>query len=514
MHRQVAIAQCIMSTRAVRRGLGEVATQGDKHFGAFGLHRLNRQHGVVAMQARDLKLETLLQCIQQPLGWLLVDTHGAVTLHVTVTPYRRQSGPRLADVAAQQLQVDDFLHCRHRVTVLGNAHGPAHDHPLGSPVHACGQLQLSQTQARLFNDVRPGGGINLRQVGVQARGMLGNKGMIENRWLALGLGFALPSKQELGNAAHYRHIAAQGRPEIRSIGRFGTIAEHLERMLWMLEAFQTALLERVEAHHLGATLDRFTQGFKHARVVGAGVLADDENCVSLLQVMKDHRAFAYAQGFAHPYPAGLMAHVRTVGKVVGTKCAYKQLIKIRRLIAGPPGGVELGLVGRVQPVEVTCNQGKRLVPRSFNVMIGGSVIAHRMGQTPLIFEPVIGLIGQCADAVTGEERRVDRTPRGLPVDRLGTVFTELDHAIFRGLTPGTPRAIEAAILVGLEHRPQVFEGIFTAQPALGHAFQRPPSSGRGIIVFDVFVLTHHGIPRCARRDLLISRQAQAMLRHG
>ncbi|MNF91869.1 hypothetical protein D3C84_744900 [compost metagenome] len=118
----------------------------------------------------------------------------------------------------------------------------------------------------------------------------------------------------------------------------------------------------------------------------------------------------------------------------------------------------------------------------------------------MIFEPVIGLIGQCADAVTGEERRVDRTPRGLPVDRLGTVLTELDHAIFRRLAPGTTRAIEAAVLVGLEHHPQVLESILTAQPALGHAFQCAPTGCRGIIVFDVFVLTHQGNPRYARRD--------------
>ena len=51
----------------------------------------------------------------------------------------------------------------------------------------------------------------------------------------------------------------------------------------MLEALQATLLERVEAHHLGTALDRLAQRFEHARVVGAGVLADDEDRVGFLR---------------------------------------------------------------------------------------------------------------------------------------------------------------------------------------------------------------------------------------
>ncbi|MNE38279.1 hypothetical protein D3C80_1321720 [compost metagenome] len=235
-------------------------------------------------------------------------------------------------------------------------------------------------------------------------------------------------------------------------------------------------------------------------MVGAGVLADDENRVRLLQVVEHHGALAYPEGFAHPYATGLVAHVRAVGEVIGTEGPHEQLVEERRLVTGATGGVELGLVRRVEAVEVFSDQGKGLLPRGFKVMIGGRVIAHRVCQAALVFEPVVALPGERADAVAGEKRRVDSATGGLPVDRLGTVLTELDHAIFRRLAPGTARAIEAAVLVGLEHHPQVLESILTAQPALGNAFQRAPTGRRGIIVFDVFVLTHQGNPRYARRD--------------
>jgi hypothetical protein len=106
--------------------------------------------------ARGTELEAFFDGIEQRRLGFLVDAHGAVALHVAVAAHRRQAGAGLADVAAQQLQVDDFLHGRHRMAVLGDAHGPAHDDPLGLAVHARGQLDLGQGQAGLLDDVLPG----------------------------------------------------------------------------------------------------------------------------------------------------------------------------------------------------------------------------------------------------------------------------------------------------------------------------------------------------------------------
>ena len=123
-------------------------------------------------------------------------------------------------------------------------------------------------------------------------------------------------------------------------------------------------------------------------------------------------------------------------------------------------------------------------------MVGGRVVAHRVGQSALVFEPIVALLGQGTDAVLGEEGRVHRTAGGLPVDRLGAVLAELDHVASRRFAPGTTGAVEAAVLVGLEHHAQVLEGILAAQPGLGHALERAPTGGRAVVTSDMFFFAH------------------------
>ena len=82
--------------------------------------------------------------------------------------------------------------------------------------------------------------------------------MIEHCRLACGLGIALPLQQELGHAAQQRHVAAQCRAQIGCVGRAIAVGEHFQRVLRVLETFQAALLERVDAHHLGAAFDCLT----------------------------------------------------------------------------------------------------------------------------------------------------------------------------------------------------------------------------------------------------------------
>ncbi|MNV77665.1 hypothetical protein D3C71_1711070 [compost metagenome] len=127
-------------------------------------------------------------------------------------------------------------------------------------------------------------------------------------------------------------------------------------------------------------------------------------------------------------------------------------------------------------------------------MVGGGVVTHGVGQPALILEPVIALLEQGADAVTGEEAWVYRAAGGLPVHRLGAVFAELDHPVLGRFAPGTARAVETAVLVGLEHRTDVLDGVFTAQPGLGHAHQRTPAGSRSIVTLDMFFFVHQGHP--------------------
>src|SRR3546814_3291875 len=95
---------------------------------------------------------------------------------------------------------------------------------------------------------------------------------------------------------------------------------------------------------LGTAFHCFTQRLKHPWMVGARVLAPDENRVGVLEIVESHCAFAHADTLGQRHAAGFMAHVRAVGEVVGAIGAHKQLIEIGCFVAGPARGVELGLV--------------------------------------------------------------------------------------------------------------------------------------------------------------------------
>ena len=252
-------------------------------------------------------------------------------------------------------------------------------------------------------------------------------------------------------------------------------------MLRVLEAFQAALFQGVDTHHLGAAFYRFAQRFQHARVVGAGVLAPDENRVGMLEVVKGHGAFADTDALGQGHAAGFVAHVRAIREVVGAIGAHEQLIQVRRFVAGTARGIELGHVRAGQGVEVLADQGERRVPTDGLVAVGCGVIAHWFGQATLVFQPIVALLQQRGDAVLGEEGAVDAALGGFPVDGLGAVLAELDHAAFRRVAPGAARAVKTAVLVGLEHHADVFQRVVAGQPRLRHADQRAPAAGRAFV---------------------------------
>ncbi len=365
--------------------------------------------------------------------------------------------------------------------MLGDAHGPAHDDVLALGIHARRLLDLHQGQAGLLDDLLPRGVVDGAQVVEHVGGVGVEEVVVEHRRRAGFLRIALPLQEELGHAPQQRHVAAQGRAEVGGIGRAVAVGEHLDRALRVLEAFQAALLERVDAHHLGAALHCFTQRFEHAWVVGAGVLAPDEDGVRVFEVVEGHRAFADSDALRQGHAAGLVAHVRAVGEVVGAVGAHEQLVQVGRFVAGPARGVELGHVRAGQVVQVPGDQAEGIFPTDGLVAVGLGVVAHRLGQPALVLQPVVALLQQRSDAVLGEERCVHPALGGFPVDRLGAVLAELDHAAFRRVAPGAARAVEAAVLVGLEHHADVLQRVVAGQPRLGHADQGAPAAGGSLV---------------------------------
>ena len=107
---------------------------------------------------------------------------------------------------------------------------------------------------------------------------------------------------------------------------------------------QPGLGQRVDGDDAGAARLGLLQRGQHARVVGAGVLADHEDQVGGVEVLEQHRALADADRLGERRAARLVAHVRAVGQVVGAEAAHEQLVEERRLVAGAARGVERRLV--------------------------------------------------------------------------------------------------------------------------------------------------------------------------
>lgn len=408
---------------------------------------------------------------------LFVDPHGAVALHVAVTPYRTEPCPRLANLATHQVQVDDFANGIDRVQMLGHPHCPAADDALAGGKDLGCLHDVGASQAGLLLDCRPVGGTHLRLVLGKVAGVAGDEVPIHHLWRLF--------QDELGHAADGGHVAPQFRRQVLVADGGGRRGQQLQRALRAGEALQRHLFQVVEADDLAAAARCLAQGIHHARVVGTRILTIDEHRIGLVEVIQHHSAFADTDRLDQRHPARLVAHVGAIGEVVGAKQAAKQLIKIRSLVAGTARGVELHLVRAIQPLEGVGNQDEGVVPAYRLVVIGRRVVAHRLGQPPLILEPVVALGGQLAHRVGGEELGPHRLAGGFPGHRLGAVFTELEGAVVV-VPPGTARAVEAVGLVYPQQVLDVLTGLLAAQHLFHGGLQGRKTAGFG----GLFNMTH------------------------
>ena len=97
--------------------------------------------------SRDGKSEFPLERCKKLLVYLFPDAHGPVALHVRVAADRADARARLADLAAEKMQVDDVLDGFDRSDVLRDTHRPAGDHPFGAHDHFGGFGNLPAAQA-------------------------------------------------------------------------------------------------------------------------------------------------------------------------------------------------------------------------------------------------------------------------------------------------------------------------------------------------------------------------------
>ena len=233
--------------------------------------------GVEAVLARRLEAELVAEPVEEARRAPSPDAHGAVALHVGVAAHRAQPGAGLADVAAQQQQVDDLLDRRDRVLVLGQAHRPADDDAVGLAV-------ALRQRARSPAAVEPGRGehvvpVELRRrrgdVLVELRGVLGDELLVDR---------ARPRSVSFAERREERLVAAE--PDLEEVVGEGGALDQALGALRVVEPPQPGLGERVDGDDARAVPLGLLQRGEHARVVGAGVLPDDEDQVGGVDVLE------------------------------------------------------------------------------------------------------------------------------------------------------------------------------------------------------------------------------------
>lgn len=183
-------------------------------------------------------------------------------------------------------------------------------------------------------------------------------------------------------------------------------------------------------------------------MIGARVLACDDDEVGGIEVVDRDRALADADGTGQRGAGGFVAHVRAVRQIIGAVAAYQQLIQERGLVGSAPRGVEKRLVRSRQGTQLLRDQLVGVGPFDGGVVGGAGAQHHRMGEPALLTEPVARLVGQLLDGVRGEEFGGDGAQRRLFGDRLRAVLAELCRATMAGrLGPGTAGTIETVYLV-------------------------------------------------------------------
>ncbi len=384
--------------------------------------------------------------------------------------------------------------------MLGQAHAVADDHPLGPGIDVGERLDVGAGQAGALLDAVPGRGPQVGRQRFEAVRVPGDEGAIEQARSARRQVRRIGFEQGLHDALEHRHIAADLRLEVGRGDRHRATGQHLRRLLRRSEAFQPALGQRVEHHDRHPAQRHLAQGAQHARMVGAGVVADAEHGISLLEVVERYGALAHADRGRQADAGGFVAQVRAVGEVVAAVLAHEELVQERGLVGSAPRCVELGH-GRIgQLAQRGPDARRRILPGDRQVFVLLRVVGHRMAEAALVLERVVGPFPEFGQCVACEEPGCRASGGSFPGHRLGAVLAELERGGMARIGPGATGAVEARRLVHPAQRPGRTRRRHLLANRPGDRAQRPPAAGRTGVGLDALVDVRFGtgvLGRCA-----------------
>ena len=224
------------------------------------------------------------------------------------------------------------------------------------------------------------------------------------------------------------------------------------------EAFEGALAQRVKDDNRHVATGQLMESPHHSRMVGAGVVADGDHQLGLIEVVQRDCAFPDANRTRQTDAGGLVTHIRAVGEVIGAVFAGEELEKIRRFVRGASGGIELDLV-RFEPVQYFADALKRLFPVDGPEGIACPVIAQGMRQPTVAFQFKVRFCQQRGDAVLSQKRGGNAFAGGFPGHGFGAVLTELERRLVFFIRPRAARAVKTVRLVGAQQRGGSIKGI-------------------------------------------------------
>jgi len=315
---------------------------------------------------------------------------------------------------------------------------------------------------------------------VEALGFVADEFVIED--LA---GAALFLFEEFLHEAHEEsHVAVDedGEPEVAEVGAAGEEeardARGVEEILRIFEALGAGFGERVDADDFAAAGFRGLQRREHARVIRAGVLAEDENGVGFFEVAEANAALADADHGRERDARGLVAHVGAIGEIVGAEGAGEELPEEGGFVAGAAGGVENGLVGGGEGFQFGRDELKGVGPGNRFVVRGAGAEHDGFGEAAGVAEPVVGFLGELSDGVRAEKVGADVFVGGLVGDGFETVLAKFGDAAFAvRIGPGAGLAVEAGGLVDRVDGAQGIGHAGVAETVGGDLTDRAESAG-------------------------------------
>ena len=277
----------------------------------------------------------------------MVDPAGAVALHVAVAADRAGAGALAADVAAQEQQkIDDLAHGVDAVLVLGDAQAPGDDDPLRGQVGVCELADFGLGDCPIR---RPGPTTASRptsaSVLVEAVGVVLDE---------LSVQAAAGSLFGRLQAPLWRRRAAVPCPRRSVLGSSWCRSLVVWNVAMSTNSCGT-MVRREPASMSGlmwtSCAPRRSASASQVSIRGALVAA-----LSPITQMASAASQSCRSTVPLPVPsaggqrpaAGLVAHVRAVGQIVGAELAYPQLVEEGRLVAEPPRGVKRRLMRAVQ----------------------------------------------------------------------------------------------------------------------------------------------------------------------